>query len=121
MSATIVRDRRQTTLPKDVLDKAGIGPKDQVEWSFEAGKIIGRKLVPQEEDDGIVKLVKGPNGLYRLPKGKKFKQKQIKKLLLEIRHEPLLRQREILDKCIEDWKGGKEEQLDDILFMGISL
>jgi len=64
--------------------------------------------------DGYADQFGGPNG-------KKFKQKQLKKLLLQIHREPLSLQREILEKCIEDWKGVKEEQLDDILFMGISV
>ena len=51
MSATIVREKNQTTLPAEVLEAAGIRPKDQVDWSFEDGKIIGRKLaaVPDVE------------------------------------------------------------------------
>jgi len=32
-----------------------------------------------------------------------------------------LLQREMLDKRIEEWKGGIEEQIDDILFMGIKI
>jgi len=53
------------------------------------------------------------------PKGKKFNYKQIKKLLFEIGNKPLEQQKQVLDKTIEDWKAGKEEQLDDILFMGV--
>jgi bifunctional DNA-binding transcriptional regulator/antitoxin component of YhaV-PrlF toxin-antitoxin module len=47
MNATVVRDRRQTTLPADVCEAAGIRVNDQVEWRFEAGEIRGRKLQPQ--------------------------------------------------------------------------
>jgi hypothetical protein len=47
VSATIVRKKNQTTLPAEVLAAAGIRPKDQMDWSFEDGKIIGRKLVPE--------------------------------------------------------------------------
>lgn len=46
MSATVVREKNQTTLPADVLEAAGVRPKDHVDWSFEDGKIVGRKLVP---------------------------------------------------------------------------
>jgi bifunctional DNA-binding transcriptional regulator/antitoxin component of YhaV-PrlF toxin-antitoxin module len=48
MSATIVRQKRQTTLPQDVCEAAGIKPNDQVEWRFEDGEIRGRKLVPKK-------------------------------------------------------------------------
>jgi bifunctional DNA-binding transcriptional regulator/antitoxin component of YhaV-PrlF toxin-antitoxin module len=47
MSATAVRDKRQTTLPADVSAAAGIEPGDQIEWRFEDGEIRGRKLKPQ--------------------------------------------------------------------------
>lgn len=51
MSATIVREKNQTTLPADVLEAAGIRPRDQVDWSFEDGKIVGRKLVTEKEEE----------------------------------------------------------------------
>lgn len=60
MSATAVREKRQTTLPSDVCDPAGIEPGDQIEWRFEGGEIRGRKLVPAEEKVATVKPV-----LYR--------------------------------------------------------
>jgi bifunctional DNA-binding transcriptional regulator/antitoxin component of YhaV-PrlF toxin-antitoxin module len=43
--ATAVREKRQTTLPAEVCDPAGIEPGDQIAWRFEAGEIRGRKLV----------------------------------------------------------------------------
>lgn len=78
MSATIVRERRQTTLPKDVLEQAGIGPKDQVEWSFEDGKIVGRKLVPKEPSIAVrTRIVKGRDGLYYAKAPRKVSRKDI--------------------------------------------
>jgi bifunctional DNA-binding transcriptional regulator/antitoxin component of YhaV-PrlF toxin-antitoxin module len=50
MSATIVREKRQTTLPADVVEAAGIKVNDQVDWRFEDGEIRGRKLVPVEDE-----------------------------------------------------------------------
>lgn len=46
MSATLVRAKRQTTLPEEVCLAAGIHVHDQVDWRFENGEIRGRKLVP---------------------------------------------------------------------------
>ncbi|HZQ47619.1 MAG TPA: AbrB/MazE/SpoVT family DNA-binding domain-containing protein [Verrucomicrobiae bacterium] len=57
MSATIVREKRQTTLPQDVADAAGIKPGDQVDWTFADGEIRGRKLVPALKGTPL-KLVK---------------------------------------------------------------
>ena len=47
MSATVIRDKRQTTLPADVSDAAGLKPGDQVDWRFEDGEIRGRKFLPE--------------------------------------------------------------------------
>ena len=41
-------------------------------------------------------------------------------MLLSMQHVPLNKQREILDKRIEDWKG-KEHQIDDILVIGVKV
>jgi bifunctional DNA-binding transcriptional regulator/antitoxin component of YhaV-PrlF toxin-antitoxin module len=46
MSATAIREKRQTTIPEDVSQAAGLKPGDQVDWRFEDGEIRGRKLVP---------------------------------------------------------------------------
>lgn len=47
MSSTAIREQRQTTLPADVSEAAGLKPGDEVEWRFEAGEIRGRKLATQ--------------------------------------------------------------------------
>lgn len=54
------------------------------------------------------------------PKGKKFMANQFKQLLLNIHKEPMSAQKEILDKKIEEWRGD-EEQVDDILVMGVRI
>ena len=53
-------------------------------------------------------------------KGKKFKYKTFKKLLLSIWERPLKEQNEILQKTIIDWMGDIE-QLDDICVIGIRI
>ena len=58
MSATVVREKNQTTLPADVLEAAGVRPKDQVDWTFEDGKIVGRKLVRHEDVETLESLPK---------------------------------------------------------------
>jgi bifunctional DNA-binding transcriptional regulator/antitoxin component of YhaV-PrlF toxin-antitoxin module len=40
--------KRQTTLPENVCQAAGIKIRDQVEWRVEAGEIRGRVLKPRE-------------------------------------------------------------------------
>jgi bifunctional DNA-binding transcriptional regulator/antitoxin component of YhaV-PrlF toxin-antitoxin module len=58
MSATIVRAKRQTTLPEDVCRAAGIKVRDQVDWRFEKGEIRGRKLAPVRERVRLARHVK---------------------------------------------------------------
>ena len=58
MSATIVRAKRQTTLPEDVCQAAGIRIRDQVDWRYQDGEIRGRKLVPAPGKAKIVRPVK---------------------------------------------------------------
>jgi len=57
MSATAIGEKRQTTLPEDVSDAAGLEPGDQVDWRFEDGEIRGRKLAPIETRTITAKLV----------------------------------------------------------------
>lgn len=54
------------------------------------------------------------------PKGKKFKYKPFKELLLSISDKPMKEQKEILDRTLEDWKGDLE-QIDDILVIGVTV
>ena len=52
------------------------------------------------------------------PKNKKFRYNQFQELLLKIHNEPLGKQKEILERTILTWKG-KNDQVDDMLIMGI--
>lgn len=53
------------------------------------------------------------------PRGKKFKYSQFKKLLVDIQEKDMNNQKDILNRTIEDWMGAEEEQIDDILVIGI--
>ncbi|MBW8050421.1 MAG: PAS domain S-box protein [Cytophagales bacterium] len=54
------------------------------------------------------------------PEGKKFTYKRFQDLLIEIQHHSMEKQHEILDETFEKWKN-KEEQLDDVLVIGIRI
>ena len=70
MSATAIREKRQTTLPADVSEAAGLEPGDQVDWRFEDGEIRGRKLQPQKVRTVRARLVKrGGKLTFELPAG----------------------------------------------------
>jgi bifunctional DNA-binding transcriptional regulator/antitoxin component of YhaV-PrlF toxin-antitoxin module len=47
MSATTIREKRETTLPAEVCEAAGLSPGDQVDWRIEDGEIRGRKVEPE--------------------------------------------------------------------------
>ncbi len=54
------------------------------------------------------------------PKQHKYMRKNFKKLLLQIHHLPMDRQKELLEKTFEEWKG-ELPQVDDILVIGFSV
>lgn len=54
------------------------------------------------------------------PKGKKFMVNQFRNLLASIHHLPLSEQQDVLERTIENWRGGLE-QVDDILVIGFRL
>lgn len=58
MSATVVRPRRQITLPNEVCRAAGIRTHDEIDWRFENGEIRGRKLAYVREKVRLVHPVK---------------------------------------------------------------
>lgn len=54
------------------------------------------------------------------PRGKKLKYSAFKEILMEIQHENMLIQRDILDSKILEWQGDLE-QIDDVCIMGVKL
>ena len=64
MSATAIREKRQTTIPQDVCSAADLQPGDQVEWRFEGGEIRGRKMTPETIPVVRAKLVKRGGKLF---------------------------------------------------------
>ncbi|NOZ46866.1 MAG: SpoIIE family protein phosphatase [Chlorobi bacterium] len=54
------------------------------------------------------------------PKGRKFKYKPFKRLLVSIQDKPIKEQRDILNKTIVDWRGDRD-QIDDIVIIGVRI
>jgi len=71
-----------------------------------------------EAGDTIYLCSDGYQDQFGGPKNKKFMSSQFKKLLLSIQDKTMNEQKEILEKTLKDWMG-EEEQVDDILVMGI--
>lgn len=55
------------------------------------------------------------------PEGRKFMVRAFRKLLFDIHHLPMIEQQKILENTLEDWKQNKQEQVDDILVIGVKL
>jgi serine phosphatase RsbU (regulator of sigma subunit) len=79
-----------------------------------------KKEIELQKGDLIYLFSDGFADQFGGPKGKKFKYKAFKELLLKTQHESMNRQREILDEAIKDWMG-RLEQLDDICVMGVRI
>ena len=73
-----------------------------------------------QKGDVIYTLTDGFADQFGGPNGKKFKNKQLQKLLLSITHEPMVIQKQKLDTVFENWKGGLE-QVDDVCVIGIKI
>jgi len=76
--------------------------------------------VQLEKGDMIYLFSDGYADQFGGPRSKKFMYKQLKTLLLENYQKGPLMQEKILDQNYEDWKGD-QEQIDDILIIGIRI
>ncbi len=90
--------------------KQAIGASDNIR-PFE------NNIINIEKGDSIFIFSDGFADQFGGAKGKKFKYKPFKKLLLQIEEKTMSEQREILNKTIDDWRGDIE-QIDDICIIG---
>ena len=82
-----IREKRQTTIPQDVCEAAGLEPGDEVDWRFEDGEIRGRKMVPQPEPRRVVAKLVRKDGelLFEVPEGIKLDPEAIGQAVAEER------------------------------------
>ena len=73
-----------------------------------------------EEDDRFYMFSDGCIDEVGGPDNKKFKSRRFKELILENHQKPMVEQKRILEKTLKEWQGD-EEQVDDILVMGIKV
>jgi serine phosphatase RsbU (regulator of sigma subunit) len=83
-------------------------------------KSFTKQEVKLEKGDQLYVFTDGYADQFGGPKQKKFKYKNIKKLLIDNRTASMERQKQILENTLADWKGNLE-QIDDILIMGVRI
>ena len=59
MNATAIGEKRQTTIPQEVCEAAGLRPGDQVDWRFEDGEIRYKTAIHIQGDGLDPDTVKG--------------------------------------------------------------
>jgi len=73
-----------------------------------------------EKGDSIYIFSDGYADQFGGDRGKKFKSKSFKELLLSIQDKPMNEQKEIIDNTFEVWKGDLE-QIDDVCIIGVRI
>jgi len=74
--------------------------------------------VALEKGDTVYMFSDGYHDQFGGSKGKKYKLSKFKKLLLSLQENTMNEQKIILEEIMREWKG-KEDQVDDILVMGV--
>ncbi|HRG00297.1 MAG TPA: SpoIIE family protein phosphatase [Bacteroidia bacterium] len=114
-----VTSDRETFYGNDVLeiksDKCPIGSNhDGIADTFT------NHTIQLQKDDCIFIYTDGYADQFGGPKGKKFKYNQLKDVLIANAHLPMDEQYNALDKSFNAWKG-KQEQVDDVLVIGVKI
>jgi serine phosphatase RsbU (regulator of sigma subunit)/Tfp pilus assembly protein PilF len=71
-----------------------------------------------EKKDRIYLFTDGYADQFGGPRGKKFKYRQLKELLLDLSEKSMHVQKEVLSEAFEKWKG-RLEQVDDVCIIGV--
>lgn len=95
-------------------DKQAIGGFTEPDYCFHTREI------ELEKGDMVYAFSDGYMDQFGGPKGKKFMKKNFKKLFVEFMDLEMEEQAEKMDQSIKEWMG-EEEQVDDILVIGIKV
>jgi len=95
-------------------DKMPVGYHDKMNTPF---TLHSRQL---NKGDTVYTFTDGYADQFGGSNNKKFKYSQLKDLIMKIYMKPLKEQKEILQTTFENWKG-EEEQVDDVLIIGVRI
>lgn len=95
-------------------DQIIVGPDNGIQrGSFQ------NKLVNLEENDVLYMFSDGYADQFGGPEGKKYKYRRFRHLLMTIHKLPMEEQRRKLEENINEWMGGRHDQIDDQMVIGI--
>lgn len=94
-------------------DKMPVGKGEKTE-------MFSLQTIELKAGDALYLYTDGFADQFGGPKGKKFKYRQLNDLLLKIKDTPLAHQKQELELAFTNWKGN-QEQVDDILIIGIKI
>jgi ligand-binding sensor domain-containing protein/serine phosphatase RsbU (regulator of sigma subunit) len=77
-------------------------------------------IIPIQKDDIVYIFSDGFSDQFGGPDGKKYKYRRFRHLLLNLHQLPMEKQHEILENNVMEWRG-EQEQVDDILVIGIKI
>ena len=106
----LIRGKELIVLPAQ---KMPVGYSDNMQ-PFEANTLS------LSAEDSIYTITDGFADQFGGAKGKKFKYKQLKELLISISSEPMTKQYHTLNESFENWKGDLE-QVDDVCIIGVKI
>lgn len=95
-------------------DKMPVGKHDKQDTSFNLQEIDLQK------NDLIITITDGFGDQFGGEKGKKFKNKKLRELIIENAHLPLVEQKENLARTFNEWKDNLE-QIDDVCVIGVKI
>ena len=123
-SMYLIRDKKEnkiTESEKVIFHDEGLieFKPDKQPIGFEEGKIdsFSEITIDLQKGDHIYIFSDGYQDQFGGPKGKKFRPKRMRELVLSLNGKDMSHQKEVFDKTIEEWRED-EEQVDDILIIG---
>jgi serine phosphatase RsbU (regulator of sigma subunit) len=94
------------------------GDKVAISAHYESKNVVFTEhKIDLQKSDTVYLFSDGYADQFGGPKGKKFKYKQLQELLAVNSHLPMIAQKNVFEKTIDNWKGDLE-QIDDILIIG---
>jgi serine phosphatase RsbU (regulator of sigma subunit) len=102
----------------DVIELSG--DKQPIGYFGDMQKPFTQKSLSLNKGDFIYTFTDGFADQFGGPKGKKFKYKRLIELLRTHHSKKASEQKQLLEECLDDWRGGLE-QIDDICLIGVKI